>query len=46
LIQKKEDVWGGMLMGAKSPFVCEVTPANKEIVINLDEAKLPEPNLE
>jgi len=33
-------------MGAKSPFVCEVTPANKEIVINLDEAKLPEPNLE
>jgi len=40
LIQKKEDVWGGQLMGAKSPFICEVTPANKEIVINLDEAKL------
>jgi len=40
LIQKKEDLWKGKLLGGRSSFVVEVTPANKELVINLDEAHL------
>jgi hypothetical protein len=39
LMKHRDDVWGGKLMGAKSPFTFDVV-SGKEIVINLDEAKL------
>jgi hypothetical protein len=40
LMSKKEDLWGGQLMGKKSPFTCEVTPATDRVVIDLDQAHL------
>jgi hypothetical protein len=40
LMSKKEDLWGGQLVGNKSPFTCEVTPATDHIVIDLDQAHL------
>jgi hypothetical protein len=40
LMSKKEDLWAGQLMGKKSPFTCEVTPATDRVVIDLDQAHL------
>jgi hypothetical protein len=39
LMKKKEDLFKGKLLGAKSPFVCDVTNESTEIVIDLDQAK-------
>jgi hypothetical protein len=38
LMEKKEDLLNGGLLGKKSPFVCEVT-GKDDLVIDLDQAK-------
>jgi hypothetical protein len=40
LIKKKADLLKGKLMGAKSPFTCEVNNGSEEVEIDLDQAKL------
>jgi hypothetical protein len=40
LMSKKEDLWGGQLMGKKSPFTCEVTAATDRVLIDLDQVHL------
>ena len=40
LMSKKEDLWGGQLLGKKSPFTCEVTASGDRVVIDLDQAHL------
>src|SRR5262249_12972261 len=32
LMSKKEDLWGGRLIGKKSPFTCEITSATDRVV--------------
>jgi hypothetical protein len=44
LMSKKEDLWGGQLMGKKSPFTCEVTAATDRVVIDLDQAHFDSPS--
>jgi hypothetical protein len=41
-MKNKEDLFGGKLMGTKSPLICEVA-SGKELVVNLDEANLDRP---
>jgi hypothetical protein len=42
LMQKKEDLFRGRLLGKASPIVVEVTPANHDLLIDLDAIKLDE----
>jgi hypothetical protein len=39
LMENKEDLLGGKLLGPKSPFTVEVTPSSSDVVIDLDQAK-------
>jgi len=39
LMQNKEDLLGGGLLGKKSPFTCEVPGVEDDIVIDLDKSK-------
>jgi hypothetical protein len=43
LMKNKEDMCAGRASGKKSPFTCEVTGAQGEVVINLDQVKVDSP---
>jgi hypothetical protein len=40
LMKNREDRFQGKLMGPKSPLTCEVTDGGKDLVIDLDQAKV------
>jgi hypothetical protein len=43
LMKNKEDLFGGNVTGKKSPFTCEVTGKQGEVVINLDQVQAASP---
>lgn len=38
LMKNKEYLFKGKLMGARSPFTCEVTSGSTEVLVDLDQA--------
>jgi hypothetical protein len=45
LMKNKEDLFGGNVTGKKSPFTCEVTGKQGEVVINLDQVQAASPQV-
>jgi ABC-type glycerol-3-phosphate transport system substrate-binding protein len=45
LMKNKEDLFNGALMGPRSPFKCEIKSAADEVVVDLDQVKIPPPKV-
>jgi hypothetical protein len=45
LMKNKEDLFNGGLMGPRSPFTCEVKSSSDEVVVDLDQVRLPPPKV-
>lgn len=45
LMKDKEDLFNGALMGPRSPFTCEIKNSSDEVVVDLDQAKIPPPKV-
>ena len=45
LMKDKEDLFSGALMGPRSPFTCEIKSSSDEVVVDLDQARIPPPKV-